>query len=169
MHPYAALAKKAVQEYITRRKILHPPDELPADMKQKAGVFVCLKIGNELRGCIGTFTPASGNLHDEIVRNAVAAATQDPRFCPLPETELEAVSYSVDVLSTPERIKDLLELDPQKYGVLVVKGARRGLLLPDLEGVDTVEDQLRIAKMKACLDPAEDDVEIFKFSVERYK
>ncbi|MBF0558594.1 MAG: AmmeMemoRadiSam system protein A [Nitrospirae bacterium] len=169
MHPFVALAKNAVEEYITRRKVLHPPEELPVDMKQKAGVFVCLKIGGELRGCIGTFLPSADNLHDEIVRNAVAAATEDPRFCPLLETELEAVRYTVDVLSTPERIKDPAELDPKKYGVVVVKGARRGLLLPDLEGVDTVEDQLKITKMKAGIDPSDDNVEIFKFSVERYK
>jgi AmmeMemoRadiSam system protein A len=169
MHPYVALAKKAVEEYITSRKILYPPDELPADMKQKAGVFVCLKVRNELRGCVGTFMPSAENLYEEIVRNALSAATEDPRFCPLLETELEAISYSVDVLSTPERIKDLLELDPKKYGVLVIKGARKGLLLPDLEGVDTVEDQLRIAKMKAGLDPSDGNVEIFKFSVERHK
>jgi len=169
MHPFVSLAKKAVEEYITRRKIIRPPHELPADMMQKAGVFVCLKVGNDLRGCIGTFLPSSDNLHDEIVRNALAAATEDPRFCPLTGNELETVSYTVDVLSTPERIGDLAELDPKKYGVVVVKGARRGLLLPDLEGVNTVEDQLRITKIKAGIDPSDNDVEIFKFSVERYK
>jgi AmmeMemoRadiSam system protein A len=169
VHPYVALARKAIEEYIIHRKVLSPPEEVPDDMKEKNGVFVCLKRGNELRGCIGTFLPTSGNLYEEIVKNAVSAATEDPRFCPLLETELEGLQYSVDVLSPPERVKDLSELDPKKYGIILIKGARKGLLLPDLEGVDTVEDQLRITKMKAGIDSGDKDVQIFRFSVERYK
>lgn len=169
MHQYVALAKKAVQEYITRRKVLAPPEEVPDDMKQKAGVFVCLKIGDNLRGCIGTFLPAAENLYEEIVRNALSAAVEDPRFRPVQEAELEALQYSVDVLSPPERVKDLSELDPVKYGIIVIKGPKKGLLLPDLEGVDTVEKQLEITKMKAGIDPSDENVEILKFSVERYK
>ena len=169
MHPYVALARKAIEEYITHRKVLPSPEEVPDDMKEKNGVFVCLKRGNDLRGCIGTFVPTSENLYEEIVKNAVAAATEDPRFYPLLETDLEGLQYSVDVLSTPEPVKDLSELDPQKYGIIVIKGARRGLLLPDLEGVDTVEEQLRITKMKAGIDPGDKDIEIFRFSVKRYK
>jgi AmmeMemoRadiSam system protein A len=169
MHPYAALAKKAVEEYVTRRRVPSHPEELPSDMKQKAGVFVCLKVGGDLRGCIGTFVPTAENLYDEIVKNALAAATDDPRFLPVLETELQAIQYSVDVLSAPEKVKDLSELDPRKYGVIVIKGTKRGLLLPDLAGVDTVDDQLRITKMKAGIDPADKNVEIFKFTVERYK
>ncbi len=169
MHSYAALAKKVIEEYVIRRKVPPPPEEVPADMKQQAGVFVCLKIGNDLRGCIGTFLPTSGNLYEEIVRNALAAATEDPRFSPLREDELQALQYSVDVLSSPEEVKDISELDPKKYGVIVIKGARKGLLLPDLEGVDTVEDQLRITKMKAGIDPLDSNVQLFRFSVERYK
>ncbi len=169
MHPYVELAKKVIEDYITRREVPPPPEEVPADMKKQAGVFVCLKIGDNLRGCIGTFLPTYANLYEEIVRNALAAATEDPRFHPLLETELKALRYSVDVLSEPEKIKDILELDPKKYGIIVIKGAKKGLLLPDLEGVDTVEDQLRITKMKAGIDPLDKNVEIFKFSVERYK
>jgi AmmeMemoRadiSam system protein A len=169
MHQYVALVKKAIEEYITHRKVLTPPEEVPDDMKQKAGVFVCLKIGNNLRGCIGTFLPTAENLYEEIVKNALSAATEDPRFNPVREAELEALQYSVDVLSTPERVKDLSELNPEKYGIIVIKGAKKGLLLPDLEGVDTVEEQLRITKMKAGIDPGDANVEIFKFSVDRYK
>jgi AmmeMemoRadiSam system protein A len=169
MHPYVALARKAIEEYITHKKMLPPPEEVPDDMKEKKGVFVCLKKGNQLRGCVGTFLPASKNLYEEIVKNAVSAATEDPRFCPLLETDLEGLQYSVDVLSRPEPVTDLSELDPKKYGIIVMKGARRGLLLPDLEGVETVEEQLRITKMKACIDPCDEDVEILRFSVERYK
>jgi len=169
MHPYVALAKKAIEEYITHKKMLGPPEELSENMKQKAGVFVCLKIAGGLRGCIGTFQPTTENLYEEIIRNALSAATEDPRFQPLMESELEAVQYTVDVLSPPEKVKDLSELDPKKYGIIVIKGMRKGLLLPDLEGVDTVEEQLRITKMKACIDQSEKDFEIYKFRVERYK
>lgn len=169
MHPYVALARKAIEEYILHRKVLPLPEEVPDDMKERNGVFVCLKMGNDLRGCIGTFLPTSENLYEEIVKNAVAAATEDPRFHPLLQTELEGLNYSVDVLSAPEPVKDLSELDPQKYGIIVIKGARRGLLLPDLEGVNTVEDQLRITKMKAGVDLGDNDFQIFRFSVKRYQ
>lgn len=169
MHPYVALAKKAIEEYVTHRKVLCPPEEVPDYMKEKNGVFVCLKRGNDLRGCIGTFLPTSDNLYEEIVKNAVAAASEDPRFFPVLEPDLEELQYSVDVLSEPEVVKDLSELDPKKYGIIVIKGVRKGLLLPDLEGVDTVAEQLRITKMKAGIEPDDKDVEIFKFSVERYK
>ncbi|MGO9015710.1 MAG: AmmeMemoRadiSam system protein A [Dissulfurispiraceae bacterium] len=169
MHPYVALARKAIEEYILHRKVLPLPEEVPDDMKERNGVFVCLKMGNDLRGCIGTFLPTSENLYEEIVKNAVAAATEDPRFHPLLQTELEGLHYSVDVLSAPEPVKDLSQLDPKKYGIIVIKGARRGLLLPDLEGVNTVEDQLRITKMKAGIDLGDKDVQIFRFSVKRYQ
>jgi len=169
VHPYIELARKVIEDYIIHRKVSPPPEEIPEDMGHKAGVFVCLKIGDNLRGCIGTFLPTSENLYEEIARNALAAATEDPRFPPVHEKELEALQYSVDVLSTPEEIKDISELDPRKYGVIVVKGSRKGLLLPDLQGVDTAEEQLRITKMKAGIDPGDRDVQIFRFSVERYK
>lgn len=169
MHPYVGLAKRAIAEYVKNKKVLPVPDMLPPEMQKKAGVFVSLKKHGELRGCIGTFMPAYRNIYEEIVRNAIAAATEDPRFSPVREDELEEISYSVDVLSSPERVTDILELDPKRYGIIVVKGYRKGLLLPDLEGVNTVEEQLMIAKMKAGIDPSDNDVEIYRFTVERYK
>lgn len=168
MHPYVELAKRAVEEYVKNKNILKCPKDLPDIMKRQAGVFVCLKKNGALRGCIGTFQPCKENICEEIVRNAVSAATEDPRFYPVEEDELEELSYSVDVLSEPEPVKDISELDPKKYGVIVTKGYRKGLLLPDLEGVDTVEEQLRIAKLKAGIDPDDSDVTIFRFTVERY-
>jgi AMMECR1 domain-containing protein len=100
--------------------------------------------------------------------NAIAAATKDPRFHPVEKSELQELDYSVDVLSPPEKVSDTTELDPRKYGVIVVSGHRRGLLLPDLEGVDTVEEQLRISKMKADILPHE-EVEIYRFEVKRFR
>lgn len=167
MHPLAELAKKAVEEYVMRGKVICPPAEMTQEMKERAGVFVCLKRRGELRGCIGTFEPCCGNVAEEIIRNAVAAATEDPRFHMVEKDELPEIAYSVDILSVPEKVKGPEDLDPRKYGVIVVSGGRRGLLLPDIEGVDSVEEQLRIAKRKACIGEGE-DVAIFRFEVRRY-
>lgn len=167
MHPLVELARKAIEEYITAREVLCPPAELTPEMTERAGVFVCLKKNGELRGCIGTFTPCCGNVAEEIIRNAIAAATQDPRFCALEADELSDVTFSVDVLSQPERVKGPADLDPGRYGVIVARGGRKGLLLPDLEGVDTVSEQLRIAKTKARIHPDE-SVELYRFEVRRY-
>ncbi|MEW5746901.1 MAG: AmmeMemoRadiSam system protein A [Nitrospirota bacterium] len=177
MHPYAALARKAVEAFVLSRVVLSGPEDVSGDvagelagsMDRRAGVFVCLKRHGELRGCIGTFLPTTENVCNEIVKNAIAAATEDPRFPPVQRRELDSLEYSVDILTEPERVSGLSQLDPGRYGVIVVKGARKGLLLPDLEGVDTVEEQLRIAKMKAGIAPSDDDVELFRFAVERYK
>jgi AmmeMemoRadiSam system protein A len=167
MHPFVNLAKKAIEEYVRDRKVITPPEDLPPEMRQRAGVFVSLKKNKQLRGCIGTIMPATENIAEEIIKNAIAAATEDPRFYPVQPEELDEIEYSVDVLSEPEKVESLSELDPKKYGVIVVKGHRKGLLLPDLEGVDTVEEQLRIAKMKAGILPDE-DCEIYRFTVKRY-
>lgn len=168
MHPYVELAKKAVSEYLKNKKIPSAPTDLPLDMQKKAGVFVCLKKSGKLRGCIGTFSPVCQNIYEEITRNAVSAANNDPRFSPVMKEELEELRYSVDVLSEPTKVYDISELDPSKYGIIVTKDFKRGLLLPDIEGVDTVQEQLRIAKLKAGIDPADKDFVIFKFTVERY-
>ncbi|MBI5640656.1 MAG: AmmeMemoRadiSam system protein A [Nitrospirae bacterium] len=167
MHSLAKLAKDTVEEFVRNRKVKPVPEPLPQEMAEKAGVFICLKKHGELRGCIGTFSPCTGNIAAETIRNAIAAATEDPRFMPVTEDELPDIVYSVDVLSPPEKIKDMSELDPGKYGVILVSGCKKGLLLPDLDGVDTVEEQLRITRMKACILPDE-KTEILRFTVKRY-
>lgn len=168
MHPLVSLAKRTVEEYVRNRKIISPPDELTPEMKQRAGVFVSLKKKGELRGCIGTFLPTTENIATEIIQNAISAATRDPRFMPVSPDELDEIEYSVDVLSEPEKVSDRTELDPKKYGVIVKKGERKGLLLPDLEGVNTVDEQINIALMKAGILPDE-DFELYRFEVKRYK
>lgn len=169
MHPYAELAKKAITQFVKYHEILKPPHKMHPDMEKRAGVFVCLKKSGQLRGCIGTFIPCEENIYKEIVRNAIAAASEDPRFPPVTKDELDKITYSVDILSEPEKITDISDLDPKKYGVIIVEGYKKGLLLPDIEGVDTVEEQLRIAKMKAGIYSDDKDIEIFRFVVERYK
>jgi AmmeMemoRadiSam system protein A len=168
MHPVVELAKKAVEEYIRTGRAILLPETLTPEMKEQAGVFVCLKKGGQLRGCIGTFMPVCNNVAEEIIRNAISAASQDPRFLPVGEKEVASLEYSVDVLSAPERIRDIEDLDPRRYGVIVARGGLKGLLLPDLEGVDTAEEQLKIAKMKAGIGPRE-DVDIYRFEVKRYR
>jgi AmmeMemoRadiSam system protein A len=165
--PYVELAREAIEEYVLRRRVISPPPWLPAELrKRRAGAFVTLKKRGELRGCIGTYLPTEPSLAEEIIKNAIHSATQDPRFPPVRPEELPELSVSVDILSPPEPASED-ELDPKVYGVIVESGWRRGLLLPDLEGVDTVEEQLRIAKLKAGIDPGE-PVRIWRFTVERH-
>jgi len=165
-HPYVRLAQEAVERYVRQRKAAEPIDVTP-DMHRRAGAFVSIKKLGDLRGCIGTVEPAYGDLAHEIVQNAIAAATRDPRFEPVTESELPHLTYSVDVLSPAERVSGPEELDPRRYGVIVQSGRRRGLLLPDLPGVDSVEEQIGIARSKAGILPGE-PVDLYRFRVERY-
>lgn len=146
--------------------------EFPQDLREKlpsrAGVFVSFKKDGQLRGCIGTIEPTTPSLVQEIMQNALSAAFDDPRFEPIRAEELDDLTISVDVLYPPEKIASIEELDPCRYGVIVSKGHRRGLLLPDLEGVDTAKQQVEIAKRKAHLGP-NDEVELYRFEVQRFK
>ena len=165
---YVRLARETIEDYIKQGKIITPPLGLPEEMiNQKAGVFVSLKKNGNLRGCIGTFMPTQGNVAQEIIKNAISAAVDDPRFSPVNASELEDLSISVDVLSVPEEVKDISQLDPKKYGIIVSSGYKKGLLLPDLEGVDTVEYQIDITKRKAGIYPDE-KVKLYRFEVKRF-
>ncbi len=168
MSPLARLAKKTVDTYVTEGKVPPPPDELTPEMMEKAGVFVSLHKLDELRGCIGTFEPTKDNVAEEIIANAISSATRDPRFPPVAPSELKDLEYSVDVLTKPEPIESKDQLAPKKYGVIVECGFRKGLLLPDLEGVDTVDYQIDICRQKAGIMPDE-PVKLYRFEVKRYK
>lgn len=167
-HPLVELAMIAIKEYIINKKIISPPSDMISEMKGRSGVFVSLKKYGGLRGCIGTYIPTRDNVAEEVIQNAISAATRDPRFRPVDEKELDEIDYSVDILSEYERIKEIEDLDPKRYGVIVRNGIRRGLLLPDLDGIDTEEDQINIAKEKAGILP-EEPVEIFRFEVKRFR
>lgn len=163
------LATKVIELLIRRGEVLEEPHPLPDELNIKRGVFVTIKKRGILRGCIGTFQPTKENIAREIIDNAVSSSTRDPRFPPLSEDELNDITVSVDVLSEPEPINDIDELDPRKYGIIVqTEDGRRGLLLPDLDGVDTIEHQIDITRMKAGISPDE-DIEILKFTVERHR
>ncbi len=167
MSPIARLAREAVESYVSVGKRFRPKNLTP-EMEVKAGVFVSLHKHHELRGCIGTFEPVESNVAEEIVTNAISSATHDPRFLPVRKDELADLEYSIDVLTTPEPVESEDQLDPKRYGVIVEAGWRRGLLLPDLEGVDRVEAQIDICRMKAGIGP-EEDVNLYRFEVKRYK
>jgi AmmeMemoRadiSam system protein A len=166
--PYVALARRAVEEYVRRGKVLRAPEPLPEGLERAAGVFCSIHRGGQLRGCIGTTEPTRANIALEIISNAMSAATRDPRFEPVEEDELDDLVFSVDVLSEPEPISGPDELDPKRYGVIVTRGARVGLLLPDLDGIDTTGEQIRIARRKAGICESE-PVELARFEVTRYE
>jgi len=168
MHPLVKLAQKTVETYVKEGKIPPPPGKFTREMKERAGVFVSIHKLGDLRGCIGTFEPTQKNVAEEVMNNAISSATRDPRFPPVAPEELAQLDYKVDVLTTPEPVADESHLDPKKYGVIVESGFRRGLLLPDLEGVDTVDYQIDICRQKAGIAPDE-PVKLYRFEVKRYK
>ncbi len=164
----AKLAKEAVETFIRDGNIIPPPVKLSAEMEKRAGVFVSLHKSGQLRGCIGTFEAAQENVAREIIANAVSSATRDPRFPPVAVSELEGLEYSVDVLTKPVPVKDKNKLNPKKHGLIVECDFRRGLLLPDLEGVGTVGRQIDICCQKAGIAPDE-TIHLYCFRVKRYK
>ncbi len=165
---FVRLARETIEKYVTSRERNTVPDWVTPEMREKkAGVFVSIHKEGRLRGCIGTILPAYGCVAEEIIGNAVSAATRDPRFDPIGPEELERLEINVDVLSEPEKIAGREDLDVKKYGVIVTSGAKRGLLLPDLDGVDTVEDQIAIAMKKGGI-TARDPVTLERFEVIRH-
>ena len=166
--PIVALARASVESIVAQGTVLPLPTDAPEELTgRRAGAFVSLHKHGQLRGCIGTIAPVRKSLAEEVIRNGVAAATEDPRFAPVRPEELPFLEYSVDVLGESEPVDNLEELDPARYGVIVTRGHRRGLLLPDLEGVDTVFDQIAIAKQKAGIRPDE-QVHLERFEVVRH-
>ncbi|MDO8611409.1 MAG: AmmeMemoRadiSam system protein A, partial [Dehalococcoidia bacterium] len=168
-HPLVTLARDAVEAYVRERRLFDPPplalDGLPA----RAGCFVSLKTAEGvLRGCIGSVQPQEPDLPREVVRNAVDAAARDPRFLPVAAEELPFLAYSVDVLGEPEPAGGLHQLDPGRFGVIVLNGHRRGLLLPAIEGVETAEQQVAIARSKALIEPHE-PISLWRFEVRRLR
>lgn len=166
---YVALARQSLETYVRTGKMLQMPDALPKEMTdRRAGAFVSLKKDGALRGCIGTIQGVRDSLAEEIIENAVSAGVHDPRFLPVTEKELDHLVYSVDVLGDTEEIEGPEDLDVGRYGVIVSRGVRRGLLLPNLEGVDTVEEQIDIARQKAGIG-ADEPVKLERFEVVRHR
>ena len=167
--PLVTLARQAVESYVRERVILHPSAGSGGELR-RAGTFVSLHLPDgSLRGCMGTTEPQMGSIEEEVVANAITAATRDPRFYPVGLQELEGLNISVDVLGPAEEVGGLEEMDPKRYGMIVgTLDGRRALLLPDLDGVDTVEQQLRITCRKGNIDPDNDQYRLYRFAVERH-
>ncbi len=161
------LAQESLRHYLEHRKVMSVPDPLPQEMKRPSAAFVTFRSDGHLRGCIGTVQPTHDSLAEEIIHNAVSAGVRDPRFEPVRTDELPGLECSVDVLGEPERV-DRSDLDPARFGVIVALGRRRGVLLPGLEGVNTVQEQLEIAAQKAGLSVDDPDLEIYRFEITRY-
>jgi hypothetical protein len=171
-HPLVQLAKKAIEAYVREKRTIPPPVNLTPEMRERAGVFVSIHKHGRLRGCIGTIEPTKRHVAEEIIANAISAATKDPRFSPVSPDELDELEVKVDVLTEPEPISGPQDLDPKRYG-LIVQSLRtpwkRGLLLPDLEGIDTVEKQIYWTRYhKAGITDPNEPVEMFRFEVKRY-
>jgi len=168
---YLLLAKKAIKLYLNNESV--QSSDIPTDLlRTKAGCFVSihLKENNELRGCIGTILPTKSSLAQEIISNAISACN-DPRFAPVEKREYTKVKISVDILSEPELVKSKRSLDPKKYGLIVraKDDGRLGVLLPDLSGVKTADDQIEITKRKAEIFDKDTPTELYRFSVERHE
>ena len=166
--PYVRLARETVERYVSTGKRIAVPEYLPEEaLTRRAGTFVSLKKFGQLRGCIGTISATEDNIAKEIIQNAISAVVRDPRFPPVTSSELKDLVYSVDVLGETEDIDSPEDLDVKKYGVIVSSGYRRGLLLPNLEGIDDVEDQVSIAMQKAGIRMGE-KIKLQRFEVVRH-
>ncbi|MGQ9586463.1 MAG: AmmeMemoRadiSam system protein A [Anaerolineae bacterium] len=172
-HPLVELARHTIENYVRHKRVTKPPEKLSPEMEGRAGVFVSLhdKRGN-LRGCIGTIEPTQPNVAQEVIRNAISAATEDPRFPPVRPEELNDLEISVDILTPPEPIEGPEDLDVHRYG-LIVQSLRnpwkRGLLLPDLPGIQSVEEQIYWTRVhKAGIRDPEEPVKMYRFEVKRY-
>ena len=166
---YVRLARQTIETYVRTGRKISVPEGLPEELYEKqAGVFVSLKEEGKLRGCIGTIAPVRNNIAEEIIENAISASARDPRFRPVQPEELDKLVYSVDVLGETEEIASKEELDVKRYGVIVSKGRKRGLLLPNLEGIDSVEEQIAIAKQKAGIRESDQKIRLERFEVVRH-
>jgi AmmeMemoRadiSam system protein A len=170
-HPLVALAACAIAAYLRERQLIQPPEDLLSALPEASrpgASFVCLKTGDRLRGCIGTVYPAQDTLALEVIHNAVAAATRDPRFDAVELADLECLAITVDVLGACERISSPENLDPERFGIVVRCGQRQGVLLPDLEYIRTSDEQIAVACEKAGI-RSDEPAELFRFTVTRYK
>ena len=174
--PYAFIKKSELEQlaktYGETEEIIKASDGLPKEfLERKAGIFVTIKKNGDLRGCIGTYLPTRDSIAEEIIQNAVTAATEDYRFRPVQKEELPYLAYSVYILEKPELVKDTKELNPKKYGIIIKTlnhPLKSALLLPDLSGIDTIEQQISVTCQKGGIDPSKEKTAIYKFKAEEH-
>lgn len=166
------LAKKAVENYCEKKEKISPPPETPKEfLDKKAGVFVSIKKNGQLRGCVGTYLPVHENIAKETIENAILAGFFDDRFPSISKEELPFLSFTVYVLNQPELIDNINQLDPKKYGILIksISSNKSALLLPDLEGVDSIEEQILITCQKGNIDLEKEKIIIYRFTAQKYE
>jgi AmmeMemoRadiSam system protein A len=170
-HPLVVLARRAIECFVRHGERLELPEELPDELKRPAGAFVTIRRQDALRGCIGTTQPTYPSVAEEVIRNAISAATRDYRFRAVTIDELDGLDIKVDVLSEMELVEDPDQLDPKRYGLLIeseINPRKRGLLLPDLDGIDTIEDQVHWTRYhKAGITDPNEPVQMYRFEVIR--
>lgn len=167
-HPLVSLAIRSVQHHLEKGQPLPCPDNLPEILKVQAGTFVSIKKNRLLRGCIGTVQPKYANLAEEVIQNAIKAASEDPRFPAIEKSELDQLTFSVDVLTEPEKIDDLSSLDVKRYGLIVQSKNSKGLLLPDLGSIKSVKQQFKTCLKKGGINET-DPYQLYRFEVERFE
>jgi AmmeMemoRadiSam system protein A len=167
-HPYVSLAQESIHHYLNYSEKLSCPNPLSTDLNLRSGAFVSIKKLKQLRGCIGTLEPCEPNLAMEIIENALKAALHDPRFSPVIPEELQDLTYSIDVVRPLEKISDVSELNPDVFGLVVRSNGKQGVLLPDLEGVDSAEEQIQICRAKGKIHNNE-PIEMYRFKVDRFR
>jgi AmmeMemoRadiSam system protein A len=168
MHPLIRLAIQAVEHFIETDKSLPCLNPLPDALKQNAGAFVTIKNQDSFRGCIGTITPKYKNLAEEVIRNAIRSANEDPRFDPVQKRELPSLIFSVDVLTPLEKINNLEEHNVKQFGLVVRGEGKQGVLLPDLDNIKTAKQQLKVCLRKGGF-KNNNTYELFRFGVKRFK
>ena len=163
------LAKLTIEKHIKGDGMPEIPQKLTGVDVNSAGAFVSIKtLDGDLRGCIGTILATRKSVIEEVMHNAISSATKDPRFTPIEEFELDNLQYSVDILHEPERVKSLDQLDPKTYGIIISsESGKQALLLPDLEGLDTIEKQVTACMRKAGI-PLNEKISVQRFKVDRY-
>lgn len=166
-HPLVSLAIRSVRHQLEKGHPLPCPNPLPEEMQRQAATFVSIKKNGLLRGCIGTLQPKYANMAEEVIQNAIKAANEDPRFPAVEIQELKELTFSVDVLTTPERIKNTTSLDVKHYGLIVRSENKKGLLLPDLDNIKTIDQQLKICLKKGGIKKT-DNYELYRFEVKRF-
>jgi AmmeMemoRadiSam system protein A len=169
-HPFVCLARDAIAFYLETGRTVIPRQswyEQFETLRRPAAVFVTLRKSGELRGCMGTFEPTYPDMALEIIENAISAAFRDPRFCPVGAEEFEGLSVSIDIVKGMEPVLSTADLNPSCYGVIVRQGARRGLLLPGIDDITSIEQQVAIAREKGGIGEHE-TIELYRFEVDRY-
>lgn len=166
-HPLVSLAIRSVKHQLEKGQPLPCPNPLSEEMQRQAGTFVSIKKNGLLRGCIGTIQPKYANLAEEVIQNAIKAANEDPRFPAVEIQELKDLTFSVDVLTTPEKINDTTSLDVKRYGLIVRSENKKGLLLPNLENIKTIDQQLKVCLKKGGIKKT-DMYELYRFEVKRF-